>query len=332
MASSTKPVNVSRKLLWLGASVFAVCGLYSAAWFAAASKGEDWLKATMAKPTLGITASCPGMEVKGFPFRVGVFCSTSNFSMPQNNIDVAAGALRTMALIYNPGKVVFEIDGPAKSVLPNGMSVVADWKNLNGSLGASLSGLNHLSTFYDQSRSEISGPMLPGALQIETRHGEFHTRQNGNNLDIAALAEDNVIKTSLLPAALPKFSVSIDGTLDNLAGLLNGQHLPVGASVSGNIQRLALDFGSDGFVTLSGPFQISPDGYLSGDFELSAENFSRLQPLLRSLFPDQSAVIDATAIMLKSLSKDGTKASIKLTVASGTILFGMIPIGVIPPL
>ena len=174
--------------------------------------------------------------------------------------------------------------------------------------------------------------MLPGALQFETGHGEFHTRQNGNNLDVAALAEDNIIKTSLLPAALPKFSVSVDGTLDNLGGLLNGQRLPVGAEISGEIQRLALDFGDNGFVTLSGPFQISPDGYLSGDFELSAENFTKLQPFLRSLFPDQASVIDASAMMLQGLSKGSTKASIKLTVASGTILLGVIPIGVIPPL
>lgn len=332
MPSSTKPVNVSRKLLWLGVSVFAVCGLYSAAWFVAASKGEDWLKTTMAKPTLGITASCPGMDIKGFPFRVGVFCTTSNFSMPQKNIDFSAGALRTMALVYNPGKILFEIDGPVKSVLPDGISVTADWKNLDGNVGASFSGLKSLSTFFDQTKGEVSGPMFPGALQFETGHGEFHTRQNGNNLDIAALAEDNTIKTSLLPAALPKFSISLDGTLNNLAELLNGERLPVDSEISGDIQRLALDFGDNGFVTLAGPFQIAPDGNLSGDFELSAENFSKLQPLLRSLFPDQTPMIDVTTIMLKSLANGSTKASIQLKVVSGTILLGVIPIGVIPPL
>jgi hypothetical protein len=332
MPPSSQPVNVSRKLLWLALSVFAICVLYSAAWFIGVSKGHDWLERRLSNFGDSMSATCPGMDIKGFPFRIGVFCTSATLTNPINHINISTGAVRTMALVYNPGKAVFEIDGPAQASLPDATTVTSNWSNLDGSLGAGLSGLKHLSVAIDKASAEIISAILPGPMTIATGHGEFHARQNGDNLDIAALAENNTASTSLLPQQLPLFSISIDATLDKLAGLLEAKALQPGTEINGTIHRLALDFGNDGFLTLSGPFSIAADGYLSGDFDLSAENFEALRSTLKASFPQASPTIDVSAILMKSLSKDGTNATVRLNVRAGTILLGVIPVGFIPPL
>jgi hypothetical protein len=333
MPPSSQNVNASRKIVRLGVAVFAVCALYSAGWYYAASKGQDWLTATLKDPGNGMSADCADMNIKGFPFRAGVFCSSASLADASHGISLQTGAVRTMAMVYDPKKIVFEADGPAKATLPGGTTLDIVWNNLRGSLGAQLHGLQHLSSEADQIDAKVSLPIADGATEVKINHGEFYVRQNAGNLDVAALANNNTVETSLFNTPLPEFSVSIDSTLTGLAGLLEGDTLTPGTEIAGAINRFALDLGAGkGFLTISGPFQIASNGLLSGDFEINVENFTKLRASLDTSFPQAAQAIDTASMLLQGLSKDGTNASVRVMVRSGAVFLGVIPLGVIPPL
>lgn len=333
MPSSSQPVNLGKKILRLGIAVFTIAALYSAAWFYAAYRGNDWLHAEISNPGDGMAGSCTAMKIKGFPFRAGVSCTSASFSIPAENVHLETGAIKTMAMIYNPGKAVLELDGPLISHLANGMTLEANWTNFKGSLRVSLSGLSHFTMSADRIRSEIGLPDAFANLIIESSYAELHATKNGPDLDVAAAGDNMQVESALLLAApLPRFSLSSNVTLNGMSSLLSGEPPVVGQEISGTLHDLTVDFGNQGKVSLSGPFQFSKDGYLSGDFDVEAENFTTLQPILDASFPDSAPTIDASVILLKSLPKTDGKANIKLTVRSGAILLGVIPVGFIPPL
>ena len=332
MPPSSQPVNVSRKFLRLGLAIVVIAALYSAAWFFAANRGATYLKDILAAPGGGFSASCGKLDIRGFPFRAGVFCESASLANATDGLKVETGPVRTMTLVYNPTKAVFEVDGPIKAELPQGISLDTNWGNMEGSLHANLQGMTEVSTFVDKMTTAAGFAGIADAVKLNVGHAEFHARQNGENLDIAAMAQETTLSTPLLPRQLPLFSTSAEITVNNRADLLRGARLQPGDEISGTIQRLALDFGAEGFLTISGPFQIGGDGLISGDFDIDVENFARLQPLLDASFPESQPVIDASTLLIKGISKDGVKGRVKIAVRSGAILLGVIPIGFIPPL
>ena len=70
-----KPSPTGRKFLWLAAGIVFVIGLYSAGWFLAADQIQKRLTAYLTKgQSIGFSGECAEMEVRGFPFRLGLFC------------------------------------------------------------------------------------------------------------------------------------------------------------------------------------------------------------------------------------------------------------------
>lgn len=332
MPPSAKPVNVSRRFVWLGGAVLVVCLLYSAAWFVAAWKATDYLKTLLAAPGPGMSADCAQMDIRGFPFRAGVFCASAHFENASQGLNLSTGAVRTMTLVYNPTKAVFEVDGPVKASFPGGTKVDTTWGNFDGSIGASLSGLTRASVFIDRMENTIALPSGLGEAKLTSDHAEIHARQNGPDLDIAARTDNARLTTALLPTNLPVFSSSLEATLDGRAGVLEGEGIEPGEDVLGTLNRYALDFGTRGFLAISGPFKLSGDGVLSGDFTIEVQDFAALQTSLSASFPQATPVFDTAAILLKSLSKDGRTGRIEVNIREGHVFLGIIPLGVIPRL
>lgn len=79
MASSSRAdtSGVTRKLVWLAMAVVVFAALYTGGWFYAASRLKDRLTEALAASQQGMhSASCSGLSVRGFPFRIGIFCDS----------------------------------------------------------------------------------------------------------------------------------------------------------------------------------------------------------------------------------------------------------------
>ena len=79
MASSSRAdtSGVTRKLIRLAIAVVLVGALYTGGWFYAASWVKDTVDRQLAASEQGMhSASCSNLTVRGFPFRIGLFCDS----------------------------------------------------------------------------------------------------------------------------------------------------------------------------------------------------------------------------------------------------------------
>lgn len=146
MAASSQ--SGSGKKFWLlGGGVLLVIALYTGGWFYAASALKNTvLKAIAPRDQAGVSGECSDIEFRGYPFRIGLFCSKIDVDDNVNGVSATFGALRSAAQVYAPGNIVWELDSPAEIRTSNGLSISAQWTNLQASLTTRLQGIDHSST------------------------------------------------------------------------------------------------------------------------------------------------------------------------------------------
>ena len=99
------------------------------------------------------------------------------------------------------------------------------------------------------------------------------------------------------------------------------------------MRRLAVDLGEGRLVTVTGPFSIDGDGYLSGRLKVQVEQIDAWRDSVAEAFPDIEPVLRTVSGMLSALTGGGQNAAIDLTIERGKVLAGgFIPIGEIPPI
>src|SRR5262245_57806709 len=107
------------RFLWFLVFVAILFGLYSAGWFYLANRLKAQAEATIAAlSTGGATADCASLEVRGYPFRLGLFCDSLGYDDGAGNIVVTAGSLRSAAQVYRPRNIEAELDSPLRTAVP----------------------------------------------------------------------------------------------------------------------------------------------------------------------------------------------------------------------
>jgi hypothetical protein len=332
MPTYSEPVNLRRRFPWWAWLIVLVVLLYAGAWYFAAHQAKVYLRAVVAPPGTGGSDACVGIDTGGFPGSVSAVCQAASYLDPVTGIKLSTGAVRTTTFVYNPMRATFVLQSPLKATLGNGTVIDSNWQNLDSDIGGDLTGITYGSVFISRIDSTVTLAAVPGPLKVTSDHADFHVRQNGPDLEIASRSDGSKLETGLLPANLPGFSTSFEATLDGRGNVLSGAAIVPGEAVQGSIQRLAIDFGKNGGLTVSGPFRVAEDGLLSGDFTIEIQNYAALRTTLSNSFPQASVVFDTASILLKSLAGDGKTGKITLNVRDGRVSLGIIPLGVIPPL
>ena len=99
MAASSRS-GTAKKLWFLASAVVLVIALYTAGWFYAASAlREKTLLLLGSQSDAGITATCENAEYRGYPFRIGLFCSKVDVDDTVNGISASFGSLRSAAQV-----------------------------------------------------------------------------------------------------------------------------------------------------------------------------------------------------------------------------------------
>ncbi len=100
MASSSRAdtSGVTRKLILLAVAIVVAVALYTGGWFYAASQLKERITQELAATQQGMhAASCTDMSVRGFPFRIGIFCGSVGLDDRPAGLSASFGAIRLMA-------------------------------------------------------------------------------------------------------------------------------------------------------------------------------------------------------------------------------------------
>ena len=133
-SSEVRKPNYARRFFWLAVFIMFLFGAYSAGWFYLADRVKKVSEAAVASLNRdGATAECANLEVRGYPFRLGLFCDSLGYEDARRNIAATAGSLRSAAQVYAPRRIVTELDGPLRTAVPGMPPLWLDWDKLRAS-------------------------------------------------------------------------------------------------------------------------------------------------------------------------------------------------------
>lgn len=336
MAMSTDSQSpVSRKVVRLGVLIVLVIAVYSVGWYFAAEYLKNRILTFFAGGNpAGVTASCENADMGGYPFRFRLNCSRLSFDDHFQGVAASFGPVRAAAQIYNPGHVVWELDGPAEIRSALGFNTALDWTSMQSSFRIGLSGLSRSSLMMEGLNATVTSTVSSLQLQVTAPSAQSHVRQNEGNLDYATLVRDVSVAIDGTKIALPPVSASLDATFADKGGLLDPRVAQEQRlyGTKGEIRRMVVDLGEGRVLTLSGPFEVGEDGLISGRIKVEVEQIKAWRDALKAAYPEQSEMIDNVANVLRALAFGRDDSEAEITIQNGVAALGFIPLGQIPPL
>ena len=336
MADRNKPSNPSvARFYWLAGFIVAAIAVYCGVWFYLAGQLESRSRALLTD--LGnrdIVADCQDLDVRGFPFRLGIFCSAVDAQDAASDTVVSTGGFRSAAQVYKPNHIISELDGPVS--VESGLGVLAnlDWNVLRSSTVFNLSGLDRASM---ESRSLTAALTIdgnPNPIRVAADSSELHARQNNADLDTVLRLNAAMLTLEGILNGLPRFDMQADVTLADRAWLLSrngGRQNPV-YDLSGSVNNFNTDLENGAGFSLDGPFSVDGSGKLSGKFNLEIRGMTAWQELIAANFPDQAESIQNMSGILATLGGGEDNLSLPLNITDGNIRIGIIQVGRLPPL
>lgn len=327
-SSDAKPTNSSRRFLWLTAFIILLFGGYTLGWFYVADRLTTQASAAIARLNSdGVRAECANLTVRGFPFRLGIFCDSLGYEDDARNVSAAAGSFRSAAQVYQPAKAIGELDGPLRVSVPGLLPLSVDWDKLRASARLA-SPLPERFSAEAEGLSGMTDPRDGQAVALfSAAKTETHLRPNGADLDWALGFEKLQVDPSVAAGrTLPVMNGSGDLSLkEGVQALLSGQQGLRGRSVE--IRSLDLSSGEGG-VIVSGPVSVAADGLVDARLTIKLRNPPAVAAVLSGVFPEAKSQIDSSFAGLAFL---GNEPTLPLVVTKGRAMLGFIPLGDIPP-
>lgn len=334
-SSADSPSKYSRRIKWLGICVLIIVALYTGAWFWGSSfvKGEIG-KALAATSASGQKTDCLNLDIKGYPFRIGLFCDALVFEDPSQQISLKLGALRSATQVYDPMRGIIELDGPLELSLPGGKAVRADWSLLHASGRLARPLPKRLSV--EARDLAVTVPDQSGQPLFRAADIQAHFRTVEEDIGLAASGTGITIDPAAAQGrVIPEFSYGVDVEVKNgvalalsgekdIARLLRGQ--------SATLRAVSLDFTSGGGLTLSGPVSLDAGGLLSGDLSIIFSEAEKLGGTIEGIAPEIAAYVAPSLSLAASTAKPGEDPRIDVTIRKGRASIGLIPLGNIPAL
>lgn len=315
--------------MWLAGAIIAGGVLWTAGWYAFAAKVEADLPARLAQLAgPAASAECISADVRGYPFRFGVFCESLSYENAAEGISANAGAFRSAAQVYRPQHAVAEIDGPFV-LSSTGLSLRADWQVLKASARATTNGLERGSVEARNINFDMDWARLAGRFGFQAEKITAHARRNGPDLDLATYAED--LRSDLI-AGLTARTLVLEATLTDRSSLLEIPFVPLQGPFDAVLHSLKIGFDETTSIELTGPVRIDAGNRISGDLELTISDLQR--------FTERAADLDQkTADLFKQFgpaiaaldTRPGDDAvSLPLTINNNQVSLGFIPLGQLP--
>ena len=335
--SSGGPGKAGRAYLWIIAIVVLLAAGLSGAWYYLANQLDTRVARVIEDARArGTAIDCANQAVFGYPFRLGLRCDAVTLDAPRDGVRATSGALRTAAQIYQPNRVVAELDAPLIVDTADAPPLELRWQLAQASASFWTDGLDRAALTIEAPVVALTQPAADRLPLAEAAQVEAHLRRRDGDLDVALSSRDTRSlspQLSEVPPATAGLDLTIRGAADWLGGRAAGATLgELMAGREGALRMLSIDFG-DAEMALSGEFSVGVDGLLSGDFELAVQDPARIAALVAAAAPDLASPAQtvATALSFAGRSENG-RSVIGLNVRNGNIAAGVVPLGRIPPL
>jgi hypothetical protein len=300
--------------------------LYSAGWVYAAGRLRDAaMEALEVARSEGLVVDCAQAEVRGYPFRLGLFCEDVSLAAADTGWSISAGPFRSAAQIYRPAHMVAELDGSAVLMQAGRPLFEADWNLLRASARLAEPLPARLSVEVRQPVVRSLGNLGTDPLATAAQ-ADLHMRTRGDDVDLAWRIEALALPPAVTNGRpLPPLDVSGNITLSDSARLLAGGIESL-RGLSGEIHQIRIEDGQGAAVTLRGAGRVRPDGLIDGSFTLSLEGSDRVAALVSGIFAGDASTF------AESLASLGEGAEFPVRIEAGRITAGFVPVGRIPPL
>jgi hypothetical protein len=314
--------------------VFAVLA-YTALWFYLAGQLQNRVEGLIAGlRDDNVTAACDNLDVRGYPFRIGLACDGVQAATAGGTpASLSTASFRSAAQVYKPGHIVSELDGPLRVALAGGEAVDANWGSLQASTIFGTSGLDRASLDGRDIAAEFSIHNVSD-MRLAADNLQVHTRRNGDDLDLAFMSNRTRIEGGGLPANVPELDLVGEARVAGGSGFLGGRSLSAAElrGTSGELTNATAALAGGAQLRLSGPYEIAEDGLISGTFDLAIDNLPVWQATLADIVPQARSTIETAGGILRSLGGGQDGLSVQLQVREGRVALGIIPIGRIPPI
>lgn len=330
MSSSKANPNYSRRFFWLAVFIVILFGGYSAGWFYLANQVTRQANAAIASLNRdGVTAECTNPMVRGYPFRLGLYCDSLGYADTGRSIVATAGGLRTAAQVYAPRQILAELDGPLRTALPGMPPLWLDWDKMRASVRVAQPLPQRLSVEAEGVSAQTDPDEGDPVMLFSATSLEGHLRPNGTDLDWAgSFAGLQVDAAAVGGRTLPILNGAGDATLTNGVQLLAAKTTSLRGQ-AGTIRSLDLSTGAETGVALSGTFSVAADGLLDADLTIRMRDPKGVSAALATAFPEAR---DQITTGFSGLSMLGSSPTLPLKISRGKAVLGFIPLGEIPPL
>ncbi|MFK7903066.1 MAG: DUF2125 domain-containing protein [Nitratireductor sp.] len=317
---------------------------FTAFWFWAAQKitqTSHTLKTNLSNQ--GTVLNCENQEVKGYPFRLGVFCSSLSYANPIQGLDLSVSNIRSAAQLYKPGHFIVEIDAPLKLNAPKLAPLLIKWDDMRSSANISTSSFKRLSlegkdiTIAANDAGFESPIGSLNNLQLHLRPTPNKAEKNA--LDVsAALTKWQVVNNS--GGFHEPLSIDINASLDQAMQLIQTrqdvmQYLKANGG-SGVLNAATIKTDNGGDLQVSGPFEVSTNGRLSAKLTISLTEPKKLIDYATAIFPPLKNSTDEIMPFLEGFSNSTSGKTkienLKININDGQIFLGFFQIGKVPRL
>lgn len=328
-SSRQSRTKYGRRFFWFALAIVVAIGAYTTGWFYAARALEDEVRSVVAGLNgNGRRANCEEPQARGYPFRIGLFCRSVMYEDARGGVAFHARALRSAAQVYQPLRVVGELDGPARLAAPGLNALILDWTGLRASVRLAEPLPERVSIEGQDVRVSLDEQGEEVPLLAQVKSVEAHLRPAGDDLDLAVRFGDLKPDAALTrDVALPPLSGLLDASLTGgaLAGGLDGDL----RGRSGMIRSLTLSAEGGAGVTVSGPVAVDEAGLLDAELRIVVREPMKLAKILGDLAPQARQEIE---LALSSIAAMDGNPGMPLRVVRGEASLGFIPLGTVPPL
>jgi hypothetical protein len=287
----------------------------------------------------GIQIDCFNRQITGYPFRIGVSCNSVTGEIVADGSRTHAGAFRSAAQFYDPGRLVAELDGPVRIEPSGSVPLIADWALLHASIRAGLESLNEVSIeARDVALTDGWAPAGTAAM-AKAGNAQFHARRstaNTESLDVAVKGRGVFPAGETRPSLDLGAELTIEDIVPELRADLDLEQFIRTNGLSGQIERIFLAPAMGGRLELQGPFSIDTKGRLSAELTIGFANIANVGEFISAHIPQAADTVGTIAAVLGAIAQQPQEKSqlqtILLSIEDGAVRAGMIPIGNIPPL
>ena len=323
------------KLILLIASIFIIPALVTLGWYWGADRLENLIETRISTiANRGVTVTCNNLQIRGFPFRIGLNCDNTSFDDTKRRVGFTAGELRTTAQIYNPGHVISELDGPL--TITNRHSVIeADWQSMRASSVFDISNLSRASIETMSINMATQLANIKELQNISAENLQMHVRENENDVDIAASGINIALKNAITNSPIQINDLNIFITVHDTMEILKYDRARDASILYGSdvtLHDLTIKGAQNATIAASGPLSVSDRGVISGDVAITLTNIANLKSTIAEVNPALSANFSNIINILSALSSTNNPDEIQIDVKirNGIAQAGIIPLGRIP--